>query len=118
MPDTKPWENQFTVTRIDIVEETPTLRVLEMTLEVGEKVPWHWHSGITDRFYCLAGKVEIECRAPKAMHHLLPGDSCSVAEKVAHEVRNIGDVTARLVLVQGVGAYDYHAVGHEEHPHP
>ena len=55
MTDTRPWENQFSVARIDIVEETPTLRVLEMTLQAGEKVPWHWHTNVHDRFYCLAG---------------------------------------------------------------
>jgi quercetin dioxygenase-like cupin family protein len=109
--DKRPWEKQFSVDRIDIVEETPTLRVLEMTLQVGEKVPWHWHSAVNDRFYCLAGSVEIESRAPKAKHHLTPGDTCVMGPMVAHEVRNIGSDTARLVLVQGVGAYDYHAVG-------
>ena len=114
MTDTRPWENQFSVARIDIVEETPTLRVLEMTLQAGEKVPWHWHTNVHDRFYCLAGSVEIECRAPKAMHHLKSGDSCAVAPKVAHEVRNIGSDTVRMMLVQGVGPCDYHAVGIEE----
>ena len=114
MTDTRPWENQFSVARIDIVEETPTLRVLEMTLQVGEKVPWHWHSAVHDRFYCLAGSVGIECRAPKGMHHLKPGDTCVVAPKVAHEVRNIGTDTVRMMLVQGVGLYDYHPVGIEE----
>jgi quercetin dioxygenase-like cupin family protein len=114
MTDTRPWEDQFSVERIDIVEETPTLRVLEMTLKPGQKVPWHWHTEITDRFYCLEGRVEIECRAPALTHILAPGDTCAVPEKTAHEVRNVGEETARLVLVQGVGAYDYHPVGRKE----
>lgn len=113
MTDTRPWQNQFSVERIDIIEETPTLRVLEMTLEPGQKVPWHWHTAITDRFYCLAGRVDIESRAPAEMHHLGAGDTCAIEEKTAHEVRNVGENTARLVLVQGVGAYDYHPVGQE-----
>lgn len=113
MSDTRPWEDQFHVRNIDIVEETPTLRVLDMTLEPGEKVPWHWHSEISDRFYCLTGNVDVESRAPHHLYHLTGGKDCVVAAKVAHEVRNVGRETARLVLVQGVGAYDYHPVGKE-----
>jgi len=113
MSDTRPWENQFSVEQIDIVEETPDLRVLHMTLSKGEKVPWHWHSEIRDRFYCLTGSVEVESRAPSSLHTLGPGDTCVMDPLVAHEVRNIGDGPARLILVQGVGAYDYHPVGRE-----
>lgn len=113
MTDTRPWEDQFDVERIEVVQETPTLRVLEMTLAPGDKVPWHWHSEIIDRFYCLGGTVEIESRAPKAMHRVTAGGTCAMDPKVAHEVRNAGTDTARLVLVQGIGPYDYHPVGHE-----
>ena len=113
MSDTRPWEDQFSVEQIVIVEETPQLRVLHMTLEVGEKVPWHWHSEIRDRFYCLAGTVEVESRAPSSLHTLSSGDTCVMDPLVAHEVRNIGESPAELILVQGVGAYDYHPVGRE-----
>lgn len=109
--DTRPWRSQFSVADITIVEETPDLRVLHMTLDRGELVPWHWHSEIYDRFYCLAGEVEIESRAPKAIHRLRPGDDCAMPPKVAHEVRNIAEGSSRILLVQGVGRYDYHPVG-------
>ena len=112
---TRPWESEFTVERIDVVAEVPELRVLHMRLEKGEKVPWHWHAEIWDRFYCLEGKLEIECRAPKSTKHLSPGDEHHVPPKTAHEVRNIGNRVTRVIVVQGVGPYDYHAVGHEHH---
>lgn len=113
MSETRPWEDLFHVQNIDIVEETPTLRVLDMTLEPGDTVPWHWHREISDRFYCLKGHVEIESRAPHKLYRLTGGDDCAVDAKVAHEVRNIGDATARLLLIQGGGPYDYHPVGRE-----
>ncbi|MEQ8440328.1 MAG: cupin domain-containing protein [Alphaproteobacteria bacterium] len=113
MTDTQPWKDQFSIERVEIVEETPDLRVLHMTLNAGEKVPWHWHSKVTDRFFCLAGRVEVESRAPRDLHSLRPGDSCAMDPMVAHEVRNVGSDTAKLIVVQGVGAYDYHPVGRE-----
>lgn len=112
-PGTRPWQDRFSIRSVEIVAETPELRVLHMTFDAGERVPWHWHTTIVDRFYCLEGAIEIESRAPRAMHRLKPGETCAVDPKVAHEVRNIAPGASRLLAVQGVGRYDYHAVGGE-----
>jgi quercetin dioxygenase-like cupin family protein len=108
---TRPWETAFDIIDTEVVEETPDLRVVRLTLAAGECVPWHWHSAITDRFVCLEGGIEIETRAPKALHRLEPGQEAAVAAKVAHIVRNRIDGISRFLVIQGVGAYDYHPVG-------
>jgi hypothetical protein len=41
------------------------MRASVLTLAVGECVPWHYHSTITDSFVCLEGPMEVETRAPR-----------------------------------------------------
>jgi mannose-6-phosphate isomerase-like protein (cupin superfamily) len=55
-----------------IIAETPTLRVMEYTLASGEAQPWHYHSEITDVFYCLEGRIEVDCRDPAHQQTLYP----------------------------------------------
>lgn len=113
MPEanTRPWENQYTIENTEIVAETPDLRAVRLTLAPGQCVPWHWHSAIDDRFICLEGAIEIETKAPRGKHKLLPGDEHTVPLKVAHIVRNVADTTSRFMVIQGIGPYDYHPVG-------
>ncbi len=47
----RPWETQYQVAETKIVAETPDLRVLEITLDIGEAVPWHLHRHVDDHFY-------------------------------------------------------------------
>ena len=110
-PNTRPWEDEFTIEDTVIVVETPDLRVVRLTLAPGQCVPWHWHSNITDHFVCLEGSMTVESRAPKAFHELGPGDECAVGPKTAHVVTNVGEGRVRFLAIQGIGAYDYHAVG-------
>lgn len=107
--DTRPWEDQFSVINTEIVVETPDLRAVRLTLGPGEKVPWHYHTEIEDRFICLIGAIEIETRAPEGRHHLRPGEEAMVPAKVPHIVRNAFSDTSRFMVIQGVGPYDYHA---------
>ena len=109
--NTRPWESEFSIERTEIVVETPDLRVVRLTLAPGQCVPWHWHSDITDHFVCLEGRMTVESRAPRARHELGPGDECEVGPKVAHLVTNVGEGQMRFLVIQGIGAYDYHAVG-------
>lgn len=109
--NTRPWEDEFAIEHTEIVAETPDLRVVRLTLAPGQYVPWHWHSEIVDRFVCLEGSMTVESRAPKALHELKPGDECEVGPKVAHVVTNVGDTRVRFLVIQGIGPYDYHAVG-------
>ena len=52
------------------VMEGADMRASVLTLAAGECVPWHYHSTITDSFVCLEGPMEVETRAPRAVHRL------------------------------------------------
>ncbi|MCZ6774749.1 MAG: cupin domain-containing protein [Proteobacteria bacterium] len=107
---TRPWETEYTIEATEIIAETPALRVLRITLAVGQFIPWHYHSAIVDQFFCLEGDVNVETRAPKAVHALVVGGECTVPPRIAHRVSNQGPLPCRFVLVQGVGPYDYCAL--------
>ncbi|MDP6953949.1 MAG: cupin domain-containing protein [Alphaproteobacteria bacterium] len=104
----RPWETEYRVAETKIVAETPDLRVLEITLDAGEAVPWHLHRNVDDRFYCLAGAIAVLTRKPDEEFHLGPGDTCLVPTGRAHEVRNAAaEHPSRFLIVQGPGEYDF-----------
>ncbi len=91
----------------EVVAEGSDLRVQVLTLAAGQRVPWHYHSEISDSFVCLEGQVMVETRAPRATYVLLPGERCTVGPKTAHSVRGKDDGPCKFMIVQGVGAYDF-----------
>jgi quercetin dioxygenase-like cupin family protein len=95
----------------DRVMEGADMRASVLTLAAGQCVPWHYHSTITDSFVCLEGPMEVETRAPRALHRLAPGERCEVAPKTAHTVRGQAGGPCKFLLMQGVGVYDNIAVG-------
>jgi quercetin dioxygenase-like cupin family protein len=93
------------------VMEGADMRATVLTLAQGQCVPWHYHSEITDRFFCLEGPMVIETRAPRQTYELLPGGTCAVPPRTAHVVRGKGDGPCKFLLLQGTGVYDNVAVG-------
>jgi quercetin dioxygenase-like cupin family protein len=87
------------------------MRALVLTLAVGECVPWHYHSEISDRFFCLSGPMVVEMRAPRVVNELTTGDSYVVPPKTAHYVHGKNDGPCRFLVLQGVGVYDNVEVG-------
>ena len=53
----------------------------------------------------------VETRAPRQVYRLLPGERCAVPPKTAHYVHGEADAACRFLIVQGVGVYDFIAVG-------
>ena len=106
-PDDRP----YVIERREVVAETDTLRVSILTLAEGQEVPWHYHSRVTDTFYCLEGTLSVETRSPKARHLLDVGESCAVAPKTGHRVTGQDGGRARFLIVQGVGTYDFCPAG-------
>jgi quercetin dioxygenase-like cupin family protein len=74
-------------------------------------VPWHYHTEISDSFVCLEGPMVVETRAPRHIYRLLPGERCAVPPKTAHYVHGEADGACKFLIVQGVGVYDFVAVG-------
>ena len=108
---TDPKDLPYPISGRETIAETGGLRVQVLTLGEGEKVPWHFHSEITDTFFCLEGTLEVETRAPRGLHHLAVGERCAVPPKTAHEVRGKEGRPCRFLIVQGIGEHDFHPVG-------
>ena len=87
--------------------QTQDVRVTEFMLQPGERLGWHHHSEITDRFYCLQGIISVELREPAETNVLRPGESCAVPPGRAHCPVNPADQISSYLLIQGVGRYDF-----------
>jgi len=96
--------------RMTIVE-VPSLRVRELTLAAGQRVPWHFHTHVTERFFCMEGPMQVLTRDPDRAHVLGPGQVCTVEPGVPHQVSGVEDGACKLMSVQGVGKYDFVRTG-------
>ena len=101
----------YQVEQRSTVAETGSLRVRAFTLAAGQEVPWHYHSHVTDTFFCLDGTLSVETRSPQAHHRLKVGESCAVPPMTAHRVTGHDGRRVRFLIVQGVGTYDFCPVG-------
>ena len=107
----EPAERPYTVEERVTVAETDDLAVKRFTLAQGQEIPWHYHSRVSDTFFCLEGALVVETRAPRCLHRLLTGESCAVPPMTAHRVSGLDGARVRFLIVQGVGEYDYQPVG-------
>jgi quercetin dioxygenase-like cupin family protein len=101
----------YAIAGCELVAEGADLSVQVLSLAAGQSVPWHYHSEITDSFVCLEGPMLVETRAPRHTYRLLPGERCTVPPKTAHYVHGEADGPCKFLIVQGVGVYDFVAVG-------
>ena len=103
----------FAVSSRRIVAEGKDLQVKEFLLRPGEEVPWHHHTQVFDVFYCLEGRLHVECAQvwsgePQPTVELAVGESCKVEPGTAHRPFNPSDSErCRFLIVQGVGEYDW-----------
>ena len=95
----------------ETLAETPELRMVVLTLAAGQEVPWHWHSNVADRFFCMEGPMVVETRAPREIFELQPGGTCVVPAKRAHRVTGKNGGPCKFGVLQGVGVYDFNPVG-------
>ena len=96
--------------KIDWIAKGSDVRVQERTLSLGQEIPWHFHTGITDQTYCLEGTVQIELLGPAEQFRLAVGENYAVPPNRPHRVTPHGNQSCRFLLVQGVGKYDRHPV--------
>src|SRR5690348_13853216 len=93
--------------RAKLVVETADVRITEYALKPGDANPWHYHSEVSDRVYCLEGLIGVNLRQPAKSLVLRPGDSYEIPARTVHYVGNAGDGTSRYLLVQALGHYDF-----------
>jgi quercetin dioxygenase-like cupin family protein len=90
-----------------LIVQTADVRIVEYTLQPGDSHPWHYHTEVTDRVYCLEGLIAVDIRQPSERRVLRPGETSEVAPRTVHHVSNAGDGPSRYLLVQALGKYDY-----------
>jgi mannose-6-phosphate isomerase-like protein (cupin superfamily) len=88
-------------------QQRPGFRIAELHISPEQSVPWHFHNFIKDTFYVLEGELLIHLKAPEAEIHLEAGESYPVAPGRPHLVTNCGTGTAKFMIMQGMGQYDY-----------
>ncbi|MGQ0662110.1 MAG: cupin domain-containing protein [Pseudomonadota bacterium] len=100
----------YVVEHVESLAKTAQMQARLFVLAPGQCIPWHYHSEVTDWYFCLEGSLHIEIRAPRSNSLLRPGGMLKVAPKTTHKVEGQGDRRCRFLLVQGVGAYDFNSV--------
>jgi quercetin dioxygenase-like cupin family protein len=101
----------YTVKNIETILEGGGVRARLYTLAPGEVIPWHYHTAVSDWYFCLAGRLRVETRGEVAEERLAAGDSYSIPPRTAHRISNGGDgEDCRFLLLQGVGTYDFNRI--------
>ena len=97
----------YEVENREMIAETPTLRVVVLTLAPGQAVPLHYHSEITDTFLCLEGPMVVTTQGGRRKTELAVGESHAVPPRTAHHVSGRDGGRCKFAIVQGIGTYDY-----------
>ena len=87
--------------------ERPGFRISELQLSPTQTVPWHYHTNISDTFYVLQGEMRLFLQDPKEEVQLGVGQSYVATAGRPHLVTNAGDTPMTILVLQGVGDYDY-----------
>jgi quercetin dioxygenase-like cupin family protein len=95
------------VQAFEAVFSTDEIQVHRMVLAPGEEVPWHFHSDVRDTFYVLRGPVTIFTSEPEATTIIDAGGIFQTRERQPHRVVNASDHEVSVLLIQGVGKYDF-----------
>ena len=70
-------------------------------------MPWHFHTHVRDTFYVLRGPLTIFTRGPEATAIIDTGETLQTRDRQPHRVVNASDHDVSVLLIQGVGAYDF-----------
>jgi mannose-6-phosphate isomerase-like protein (cupin superfamily) len=97
----------YEVERRDRHAERPGFRITELQISPTQQVPWHCHTNIQDTFYVLEGRVRLNLREPVETVELAPSETYTVRAGRPHLVTNAGETSATLLILQGIGTYDY-----------
>ena len=66
----------YTVKNIEAIAEGSDMRARLYTLAPGDVIPWHYHTAVTDWYFCLAGILRVETRAPRGDERIAVGARC------------------------------------------
>lgn len=97
----------YSIAADEVLAQDTQIKVSILTLSAGQHVPWHHHSNVSDRFFCMEGSMVVETRVPRAIHVLKPGETVIIPPRTAHYVHGQDHGPCKFMIVQGVGTYDY-----------
>jgi len=104
---TPPEKSSYVIDDRQWIAKTPDVRVQILTLGKGQEVPWHYHTTVTDTFFCLDGPMVVNTNDKNTAHELQVGETYDVPPKTAHQVMGKDWGPCRFLIVQGVGEYDF-----------
>ena len=87
----------------ETLAEAPSLRVRRIALGHGQCVPWHYHSQVTDTFFCMRGPMQVKTRSPDEMQVLQAGGTYAVKAGTAHYVSGVDGRPLRIYGGAGNG---------------
>ncbi len=88
----------------DAVVLTDDVRVIEFTMDAGERLAWHYHTDIEESVFCLAGEI---CVSDEQQTQVLrTGQQARFAAGKPHALKNISEQSATYLVIQH-GRYDF-----------
>ena len=90
---------------MEIICESPDVRVAEITLAPMSDTPSHQHTKAEEICYCLEGNLTCEVGGTATV--LTPGEKMRFAAGQDHRLCNRAEKPCRFLLVHGVGQFDF-----------
>jgi quercetin dioxygenase-like cupin family protein len=95
---------------VQLIVDTPDVRVAEITLGPHADTPAHEHTEVPEVCYCLEGQLvcEADGEAPTVLR---AGQRRTFAAGSHHQLRNAGDAPCRFLLIHAGGRFDFVTAG-------
>lgn len=91
--------------KMEIICETPDVRVAEITLSPLSDTPPHQHRHVEEICYCLEG--ELTCEVGEQATVLKVGERMRFAAGRDHRLGNRAATPCRFLLIHGGGKFDF-----------
>lgn len=91
----------------ELILDTENAKVRVIEINNNTISAWHHHSLITDDCFCLVGEIKVHTKNPYKSVILQPGERHTINSGVIHCIENATSNTAKYLLVQGSGKYDF-----------
>jgi quercetin dioxygenase-like cupin family protein len=86
------------------------MRVIDLTLAPGERVPWHFHPNSNDCIICLRDELQVRSVDPDRVTTLRPHERCVVPKARPHSTLNASSEECQVLIVQGPGGVEFCAI--------
>ena len=93
----------------EVLATVDGLRVQLVTIEAGQRIPWHMHTSVSDTIVAVTGVVDVEV-ASEGHHLLKPGERWTIRERTTHTVSGEGEGPCRFLNLHAGGEYDFQPV--------